>query len=158
MIILGIDPGLALTGWGVLNNENEPKLVEYGCIKTSKDQDSFQRLLKLYKELQKIIKKYKPEVMAVEKLFFNTNAKTAFSVGEARGVIKICAVLAKVPVTEFTPLQIKNSVVGYGRATKKQVQEMVKVQLSLQKIPKPDDAADAIAVALTHCCYKKELM
>jgi len=157
MIVLGIDPGLALTGWGVLIKEEKPKLIEYGCIKTSKNQKPSQRLLKIHQELQKIIKKYKPEVLSLEKLFFNTNAKTAFSIGEARGVIKLCAVLNKIPLTEFTPLQIKNCIVGYGRASKKQVQEMVKVQLGLDKIPRPDDAADAIATALTFCFYNRKL-
>ena len=157
MIVLGIDPGIALTGWGILSKEDKPKLIKYGCIETSKNKNSSQRLLIIYKELQKIIKKYKPEVLSMEKLFFNTNAKTAFSIGEARGVIKICAALNKVPVVEFTPLQIKNSIVGYGRASKKQVQEMVKVSLSLIEVPRPDDAADAIGAALTYCFYNKEL-
>ena len=164
MIILGIDPGLALTGWGVVEkiplgatNEDKPKLIEYGCIKTSKNQEPPQRLLKIYQELHKIIKKYKPRVLSLEKLFFNTNAKTAFSIGEVRGIIKICAVLNKVPVVEFTPLQIKNSIVGYGRASKKQVQEMVKISLTLKEIPKPDDIADAIGVALTYCYYNNTL-
>ena len=164
MIVLGIDPGLALTGWGLVEkiplgatNEGKPELIEYGCIKTSKNKKSSQRLLEIHQELQKIIKKYKPEVLSLEKLFFNTNAKTAFSIGEARGVIKLCAVLNKIPLVEFTPLQIKNCIVGYGRASKKQVQEMVKVQLGLDKIPRPDDAADAIGVALTFCFYNKEL-
>jgi crossover junction endodeoxyribonuclease RuvC len=157
MKILGVDPGLALTGWGLVEKKNEPRLVEYGCITTSKEKDSQERLLQLFQELQEVLKKYKPDVLALEKLFFNTNAKTAFSVGEARGVIKICSVLNKIPLVEFTPLQIKNSIVGYGRAEKKQIQQMVKVLLNLKEIPKPDDAADAIAVALTFCSYKKQL-
>ena len=157
MIVLGIDPGIALTGWGVVKKKDGSELIKYGCIETSKNKKSSQRLLKIYQELQKIIKKYKPEVLSLEKLFFNTNAKTAFSVGEARGVIKICAVLNKIPVVEFTPLQIKNCIVGYGRANKKQVQEMVKISLRLKKTPRPDDAADAIATALTFCFYNKSL-
>jgi len=157
MLILGIDPGLALTGWCVLKNKDNPKLIEYGCIKTSKNSKTDQRLFKLYKELQIIIKKFKPDITIVEKLFFNTNAKTAFLIGEARGVIKICSILNKIPVFEFTPLQIKSSIVGYGRADKNQVQQMVKTLLNLKKIPKPDDAADAVAAALTYCYYNSSL-
>jgi crossover junction endodeoxyribonuclease RuvC len=155
MRVLGIDPGLALTGWAVVDKKNKPKLVDYGCITTRKTSESPKRLEKIFEDLQKIIKKYKPDVLALEKLFFNTNAKTAFMVGEARGVVKICGVLNKIRLEEFTPLQIKNCIVGYGRASKKQIQEMVKVSLGLSKIPKPDDAADAVAVALTYCFTNK---
>jgi len=157
MKILGIDPGLALTGWAILEKEDRQKLIKYGCIATSKDKPANQRLLQIYQELQTIIKKYQPQVMAVEKLFFNTNAKTAFAIGEARGVIKICGILHNIPIKEFTPLQIKNSVVGYGRADKKQVQAMVKTILQLDHIPKPDDAADAVAAAITYCSYNPDL-
>jgi crossover junction endodeoxyribonuclease RuvC len=156
MKILGIDPGLALTGWCVL--EKTPlKLVSYGCLKTSQKQKTEERLLQIFKDCQKIIKKYKPQIVVLEKLFFNTNAKTAFMVGEARGVIKICSLLNQIPLAEFTPLQVKNSIVGYGRADKNQIQQMVKVLLNLKKIPRPDDAADAIAVALTYCSFNKKL-
>lgn len=157
MIILGIDPGVALTGWGVVEKKDEPELVAYGCIKTSKSQSSEKRLAEIYQELQKLIKKYQPRVVCLEKVFFNVNAKTALAVGEARGVIKICAALRQLPVAEFTPLQIKDSIAGYGRAEKRQIQQMVKTLLNLDKIPKPDDAADAIATALTYCFYNQEL-
>jgi len=157
MRILGIDPGLALTGWAVVDKKDKPELVEYGCIKTKKTSKSLQRLEKIFDELQDIIKEYNPNVMAVEKLFFNTNAKTAFMVGEARGVVKICAVLNELRLEEFTPLQIKNCIVGYGRASKKQIQEMVRVSLGLDEVPRPDDAADAVAVALTYCFTNKNI-
>ncbi len=157
MIILGIDPGLALTGWGVLEKKEKPRVIAYGCVKTSKNQNSQQRLLSLFDQLQDLIDKFQPQIICLEKIFFNTNAKTAFLVGEARGVIKICAALNKINVEEFTPLQIKDCIVGYGRADKNQVQQMVKVLLGLKKIPKPDDAADAIAAALTFCSFNKRL-
>ena len=157
MRIIGVDPGIALTGWGVLEKNGEPKLVDYGCIRTSKGKASSKRLLSLNQEFVSLLKKLKPKVVVLEKLFFNTNQKTASVVGEARGVIKLGVEKAGLPLVEFTPLQIKSCIVGYGRATKKQIQEMVKMQLKLDKIPKPDDAADAVAAALTYCYYKKGL-
>ncbi|MBU0618914.1 crossover junction endodeoxyribonuclease RuvC [Patescibacteria group bacterium] len=157
MIVLGIDPGIALTGWGIVKKQAEPQLIKYGCIRTKKDQPLNQRLLTLYKELKQIIKQYQPQIACVEKLFFNTNAKTALTVGEARGVIKVCLAFQQLPMVEFTPIQIKNSIVGYGRADKNQVQNMVKALLKLDHIPQPDDAADAIATALTYCFYNPEL-
>ncbi len=157
MIILGIDPGLALTGWGVIEKKDEPKLIQYGCIKTTAKFTSSQRLLLIFDQLQKIIEQFQPNVVCLEKLFFNTNAKTAMLVSEARGVIKICASLNNLKLVEFTPLQIKTTIVGYGRADKNQIQQMVKILLKLKKIPKPDDAADGIATALTYCFYNKKL-
>ena len=157
MIILGIDPGTALTGWGVIEKTNNPKLVAYGCIETDKDQPQEERLLQINYELQELLEKYKPEVVCLEKLFFNTNAKTALSVGEARGVVKICAALNDIKIEEFTPLQIKSAVAGFGRAEKKQMQKMVKALLDLDEIPKPDDAADAVAAALTYCFHNRSL-
>ena len=157
MIVLGLDPGIALTGWGIVEKKDKPKLVAYGCIRTDKDHSQEERLLEIYQELEAIIKKHQPQAVCLEKLFFNTNVKTAMAVGEARGVMKICAVRKNIPITEFTPLQIKNSITGYGRAPKRQVQEMVKTLLSLDKIPQPDDAADAVAVALTYCFHNKDL-
>jgi crossover junction endodeoxyribonuclease RuvC len=157
MIILGIDPGLATTGWSIIKNNGKQELIAYNCILTSPKKQSSERLLEIYKAVGKIIKKYKPQVLCLEKLFFNTNVTTAFAVGEARGVIKICAFLHKIPLFEFTPLQVKSSIVGYGRAEKKQVQQMVKMLLHLKDIPKPDDAADAVAVALTYCFFNKKL-
>jgi len=157
MVILGIDPGYALTGWGLVKKEASPRLIEFGCIKTSPKMASEKRLLKIFESLQEIIDRCRPEIVVVEKLFFNTNAKTALSVGEARGVVKICAVKNSLPIFEFTPLQIKNCITGYGRADKKQIQAMVKTLLGLEEIPHPDDAADAVAVALTYCFYNQNL-
>lgn len=157
MIILGIDPGFALMGWGIINKKEKPELIEYGCLKTSSKSENSVRLGTIFTSLQKIIKKFKPHIIVLEKLFFNTNAKTALLVGEARGVVKVCALLNKLPIFEFTPLQVKDCIVGYGRADKNQVQEMVKMTLGLDKIPKPDDAADALAIALTYCFYNKKL-
>ncbi len=150
MIILGIDPGTAKIGFGVINKTRELKLIEYGCIQTPKNLKDSQRLIKLHEQLQKIIKKHKPDMVAVEDLFFFKNLKTAISVSQARGVILLTAAKLKVPISEYTPLQIKQAVTGYGRAEKKQVQKMVKMILNLKKIPKPDDAADALAAAI--CC------
>lgn len=157
MIILGIDPGIALAGWAILKQEKKenPQLVDYGCIETKSSQGQDERLLQIFVDLEKVIRKYQPDVLCLEKLFFNTNTKTALIVGEARGVIRICATLNKIPITEFTPLQIKNAIVGYGRADKNQVQQMVKVLLKLKEIPQPDDAADAVAAGLTYCSTMK---
>jgi len=157
MIVLGIDPGMALTGWGIVEKKDKPKLIAYGCIRTIKDQPQEKRFLQIYQELKILIEKYKPQIICLENLFFNTNAKTVLVIGEARGVIKICAILNKLPITEFTPLQIKNCIAGYGRADKQQIQKMVKALLNLDEIPRPDDAADAVAVALTYCFYNQEL-
>lgn len=157
MVILGIDPGLALTGWSIIEKKQPPRLIAYGCIKTTQDRPQDKRLFQIHQELQKIIKKYQPQMICLEKIFFNTNAKTALVVGEARGVVKICAALNNIPVTEFTPLQIKVCITGYGRAEKKQIQSMTKTLLNLDRIPRPDDAADAIATALTYCFYNEKL-
>ncbi|MBL7078367.1 crossover junction endodeoxyribonuclease RuvC [Candidatus Shapirobacteria bacterium] len=157
MIVLGIDPGIALTGWSIIKKRDQPQLISYGCIKTAKSLTQDKRFLQIYQELEKIIKKYQPQALCIEKLFFNINAKTALAVSEARGVIKICAILNNLSITEFTPLQIKNCITGYGRAEKKQVQMMVMSLLKLKEIPKPDDVADAVATALTYCFYKQEL-
>ena len=159
MIILGIDPGTATTGYGVIeNNQGKLKAVKYGCILTDKKLKMPERLDLLGEELKKIIKKYKPQAMAVEELFFFKNAKTIITVGQARGVIlfigknvgKNISKKAEFDIYEYTPLQVKQAVVGYGRADKRQVQQMVKAILGLDSIPKPDDAADALAVAI--CC------
>lgn len=157
MRILGIDPGIALTGWAILDNGSSLKTLKYGCVKTDKRNNSVQRLFYIASSLDKIIKKYKPKVIALEMVFFNINAKTAFSVGEARGVIKLLAAQNKIVLAEYTPLQIKTAVTGYGRASKKQVQYMIKNILSLDKVPKPDDVADALATAVTHCSFKEKL-
>lgn len=151
MIILGIDPGFAITGYGVLNySENRFRAMDYGVITTGADIPHPQRLLLLEKSLTDIIDKYRPESMSVEELFFNNNAKTALQVGQGRGIALLCAARAGIPVYEYTPIQVKQGVTGYGRAVKSQVQQMIKVLLGLPEIPKPDDAADALAVAICH--------
>lgn len=150
MIILGIDPGIADTGYGVIKKEENGKLtcLTYGSIKTKAGIDLAERLDLLNKELIKIIKKYKPKIIAVEELFFCKNVKTALVVSHARGVTLLSAKQSGVATLEFTPLQVKQAVSTYGRAEKIQVQKMVKLLLNLKEMPKPDDAADALAVAI----------
>lgn len=151
MIIIGIDPGIAIVGYGILEcNGNNYKALDYGTIETGPDEFFPARLQAVYNELSEIIKFYRPEDMAIEELFFSKNVKTAIKVGHARGVEILAAVNQDVGVYEYTPLQIKQAVVGYGRAEKRQVQEMVRLLLNLKEIPKPDDTADALAVALCH--------
>lgn len=151
MLILGIDPGIARTGYGLVEcNKSQFKAKAYGVIKTPAGLGFSQRLLLLNQELKKIIKKYKPQKCAVEELFFYKNVKTAIQVGQARGVIMLTIAQTKIPVFEFTPLEVKQALTSYGRADKKQMQKMVKAVLNLQTLPKPDDAADALAVAM--CC------
>ena len=158
MRILGIDPGFARVGWGVLEVQNsEFRIQNYGCVETSKNTDSQDRLVKVYKNVCALIKKYKPDVLAIEELFFTNNAKTAFKVGEARGVIILAAALQKIPVFSYTPLQVKIAVTGYGNAEKSQVGRMIKAILKLKEMPKLDDTTDAIAVALTHAFTNKKL-
>ena len=154
LIILGIDPGTAITGYGVVDySGNHYKLIEYGVIRTLKDQDVAERLNDVYIGINKLIEVYKPDYMAIEELFFNKNVKTALQVGQARGVVMLVAYQKNVPIYEYTPLQVKQAVVGYGRAEKKQVQFMVKAILNLPDIPRPDDAADALAIAICQGNY-----
>ena len=151
MRILGIDPGYAIVGFGVLEyNSGKFTVVDYGAITTSADMDFNRRLKVIYDDMTEIITTYKPDEMGIEKLFFNTNEKTAIDVAQARGVTLLPAIIRNIPIYEYTPLQVKQAVVGYGRADKHQVQTMVKTILSLAEIPKPDDAADAVAVAICH--------
>jgi len=151
MRILGIDPGLATIGWGVIeSNGSKHKPLAHGAIETPPQLSVEKRLSLIYSELEKIIELYKPEEIAVEELFFNTNITTGIKVAEARGVILLCAEHKSIPISEYTPLQVKQSVVGYGRADKKQVITMVTLLLSLPKPPKPDDTADALAIAICH--------
>ncbi|MBU4257444.1 crossover junction endodeoxyribonuclease RuvC [Candidatus Parcubacteria bacterium] len=148
-IILGIDPGIADTGFGVVKNENNKLIcLDYGSIKTSAKTDLSGRLEIIHKELNSIIKKHKPSLIAVEQLFFCKNIKTALVVGQARGVILLTAKQNKLTFKEFTPLQVKQAVTTYGQAGKTQVQKMVKLILNLKELPKPDDAADALAIAI----------
>lgn len=159
MRILGIDPGYAIVGYGVLDyRSNHFGIVDFGAITTSAGMDFGRRLEIIYDEMQVLIKKTKPEAMAIEKLFYNTNAKTVIDVGQARGVLLLAAQKNHLPVYEYTPLQVKQSVVGYGRAEKKQVQEMTRIMLHLDKVPKPDDTADALAMAICHAHTSGSLM
>ena len=151
MVILGIDPGFAITGYGFLNMEgNKFKVLDYGVINTTPKQLFSNRLMTIGDELGMLIERYRPDVMAIEELFFNNNAKTAIQAAQGRGVAIYECSRRFIPVHEFTPLQVKQSVTGYGRADKKQIQQMVKILLNLNEIPKPDDAADALAIAI---CY-----
>ncbi len=151
MTILGIDPGTAITGYGLIKKSNRGiKIIEYGCIETETKFSTAERLNILDKKLAKIIKKHQPDKVAVEDIFFFKNLKTVIKVSQARGVILARMAKMKIPVFEYTPLQIKQAVTSYGRAEKKQVQQMVKLLLNLKEIPKPDDAADALATAI--CC------
>jgi len=151
MIILGIDPGYAIVGVGVIEySGNKFRTIDYYAITTEAHTPFDQRLKTIYDEVNAVIEKYKPDYMAIEELFFNDNAKTAIAVGQARGVIVLSAVNHNVEVFEYTPLQVKQAVVGYGRADKTQVQHMTKALLSLSQIPKPDDVADALAIAVCH--------
>ena len=151
MRILGIDPGLAIVGWGVIEySANRFRTVAYGSVQTPAGMDTAERLLSIHNDLNDIIQKYRPEQMAVEELFFNTNITTGIRVAEARGVIIMTGQMHALPMAEYTPLQVKQAVVGYGRAEKKQVIEMVTKILNLPKPPKPDDTADALAIAICH--------
>ncbi len=151
MIILGIDPGYAIVGWGVIEYSGSKfRTLGYGSIQTPAGMPIIDRLELIFRGMKEIIEKYKPDQMAVEELFFNTNSKTAIVVAEARGIILLAAKLAGVKIAEYTPLQVKQAVVGYGRAEKKQVIIMVTSLLGLKAPPKPDDTADALAVAVCH--------
>jgi crossover junction endodeoxyribonuclease RuvC len=151
MRIIGIDPGTGILGFGVIDVEKgKPKLVDAGVIRTPVKEDDAVRLLTIYEELTEIIKETKPSAMSVEKLFFARNVTTAMTVSQARGVVLLCAMQAGLTIHEYTPMQIKQALTGYGRAEKKQIQEMVRVILQLKEIPKPDDAADALAAAITY--------
>lgn len=151
MRILGIDPGTAIVGFSILDFENNRfKLIDYGCIYTDKEMLMEDRLCKIYSELSDIIKKYEPDEMAIEELFYFKNNKTVISVGQARGVIVLCGRQNNLKINNYTPLQVKTGITGYGKAEKKQIQLMVQRILGLSEIPKPDDAADAIAIAITH--------
>ena len=151
MIILGIDPGLAIVGWGVVEYSGSRfKTLGYGSIETPAGMDTEQRLSIIFDGIKKLIETYKPDNMAIEELFFNTNQTTGIRVAEARGVIIMCAYRMGVKVFEYTPLQVKQSIVGYGRAEKKQVITMVTMFLGLKTPPKPDDTADALAIAVCH--------
>ena len=150
MRILGIDPGTARLGYGIIEDSPELSLVSFGCLTTPAKQSQPSRLQSLYEELGEVFEAEAPDEVAVERLFFNQNITTAFAVGEARGVVLLRAAQAGCPVSDYTPLQIKQALVGYGRADKRQVQTMVSMALTLPQPPTPDDAADALAVAICH--------
>lgn len=154
MIVLGIDPGTAIMGYGVVSYQNSKhKPLAYGVLRTDKDEKTEDRLKKLFHGINGLLDEYRPDVMAVEELFFNRNVTTAITVGQARGVALLAASLRGIPVGEYTPLQVKQAVVGYGRAEKQQVQYMIQRILGLQEVPKPDDAADALAIAICYCQF-----
>ena len=149
--IIGIDPGTGILGFGVIDVvRSKATLVDAGVIRTPVKEDDAVRLLTIYDELTEIIKQNKPEIMSVEKLFFAKNVTTAMTVAQARGVVLLCAMQHNLAIAEYTPMQIKQAITGYGKADKKQMQEMVRVLLQLKEIPRPDDAADALAAAITH--------
>ena len=151
MVILGIDPGYAIVGWGVIEYEHSRfRVLGYGAITTNADTPFPQRLQAIYNDMCYVFEKYKPSVMSMEKLFYNSNQKTVIDVAQARGVITLCAQMHNKEIFEYTPLQVKQSVTGYGRAEKKQVMEMTRSILSLESVPKPDDTADALALAICH--------
>lgn len=151
MRIIGIDPGIAILGFGVVEYiNNKFKVIDYGAITTTPKNKLPERIEIIYDSLEEILEKYKPDAIAYEELFFNSNAKTAIAVGQARGAAILCAQKKKLNIYEYTPLQVKQAVVGYGRADKKQVQTMVKMLLNLKDVPKPDDVADALAIAICH--------
>lgn len=156
MIIIGIDPGLAIVGFGVIKKEeNRITPVSYGCIRTSSEKQNPQRLMEIYDEMIALFEKYAPCAVAVEKLFFTNNITSAMGVSEARGVIFLAARQKNIPVVEYTPKQVKQAITGSGSADKKQMQEMIKRLLDLEEIPKPDDAADGLSIALCHLNFTK---
>ncbi len=156
MRILGIDPGTAITGFGVIDYDGRTfRFVDAGVIRTPKEQPMNERLSTVYDEMKELLAEFKPDVMSIELLFFARNVTTAMTVGQSRGIVMLAATQANVPIYEYTPMQVKQAVTGYGKADKKQIQEMVKNLLKLNQIPKPDDAADGLAIAITHAGQTK---
>ena len=156
MVILGIDPVIGRMGYGVIKIQDSRIMIQdFGCVETDAKSKIEMRLFQIHQELNKIMKEYKPDVLAIEELFFGANAKTALIVGQARGVVLLLAGQHNISLAVYTPLQVKIALTGYGRAEKAQIGQMVKVLLKLPNIPKPDDTADALAVALTHAFSQK---
>lgn len=156
MKILGIDPGIGRTGWGVITVQSSKLSVQnFGCIETSKELSTEQRLASLYDQLKRIIAEEKPEEVAIEELFVSTNVKTALIVGQARGVIMLVAAQSDLIVAEYTPIEVKLAVTGYGRSEKKQVEKMMMMLLGMKTKPKIDDTSDALSVAITHAFSRK---
>ncbi|NLA76826.1 MAG: crossover junction endodeoxyribonuclease RuvC [Clostridiales bacterium] len=159
MVILGIDRGYEIVGHGVVEyNANHFRVLDYGAVTTQAGEPFNERLETIYDGVMSLIERFKPDAVSMEKLFFNNNAKTAIDVSQARGVLILSAQKSGIELFEYTPLQVKQSVVGYGRAEKKQVQEMTRILLNLEKIPKPDDAADALAMAICHAHASGSMM
>ena len=150
MVILGIDPGTATTGYGLIDTRDQLRVLEYGCIHTSSSQEMVDRLKIIYERVKEIVQRFHPEDIAVEQVFFNRNTRTALSVGQARGVIILAASCNGAKIFSYTPLEVKQAVTGYGKAKKWQVQRMVKKLLNLPEVPTSNDAADAIAIAFCH--------
>lgn len=151
MKILGVDPGYAIVGYGVVEYKNNKfKPLDYGAVTTSAGMDFADRLEIIYSGMDEIIKRNRPEALSIEKLFFNTNTTTAIDVAQARGVILLAAKQNNLPIYQYTPLQVKQAVTGYGRAEKRQMMELTRILLGLDKCPKPDDTADALAMAICH--------
>lgn len=151
MIVVGIDPGLATVGFGVIRKEDRKITpISYGCIRTAGEKKAPERLLEIYDEIRSLLEKYDPEAVAVEKLFFTKNVTSGMGVSEARGVIFLAAAQRNIPVFEYTPNKVKQAITGSGRANKKQMQEMIMRLLGLDEIPRPDDAADGLSIALSH--------
>lgn len=160
MLVLGIDPGLATLGYGLVERDcSTLRPLDYGTVITPAGMDMSQRLVRIYEGVYQLVETFSPDAVAIEELFFNKNVKTAIAVGQARGVAIVAAAKYDIPVYEYTPLQVKQAVVGYGRAEKEQVQNMTKMLLGLREIPRPDDAADALAISICHLnhidMYKK---
>jgi len=155
MRVIGIDPGTAITGWGVVEFNHETlKSIDFGYITTTPEQPGAERLKKIYEDLLAVIKNTTPDVMAIEMIFFNINVKTALSVGQARGVCLLAAAIANIPAHEYNTSEVKSIITGYGRATKSEVASKIKELLYLKETPKPDDVTDALAIAATHIIQK----
>ena len=151
MRIIGIDPGYAIVGFGVIEYDHRVfEVIDYGAVTTGADTEFNTRLLEIYDDICAVLDRYRPEAMAIERLYFTSNQKTAIAVAEARGIVLLAARQRNISIYEYTPLQVKQSITGYGKAVKKQVQEMTKNILRLPAVPKPDDTADALAIAVCH--------
>ena len=150
MVILGIDPGFAIIGYGIIEKDKDIKVVDYGVVTTPKEDGIAKRLETSYNAIKALIEKFNPDVIAIEELFYFKNQTTIINVAQARGIIVLACAQSKIPIYEYTPLQVKQAITGNGRAEKKQIQYMVTNILGLAKVPKPDDAADALAIAITH--------
>lgn len=150
MITLGVDPGTALLGYGLVSGEDEPSLITYGVVATTSAETMEERLLRVYDAVWALIREYEPDVLAIEQLFFARNVTTALAVGQARGVVLLAAAQHGMPVFEYKPSEVKQAISGYGKADKHQMQHMVQMLLGLDEVPTPDDAADALAVAICH--------